>query len=67
VTSRSIVLVRVRYTVTVVCEMGSTVTVFVVVNGPAAIEFRASEDILVAITDLDREGTTVGRDVVMLV
>ena len=67
VTSRSIVLVRVRYTVTVVCEIDSTVTVFVVVGGPAATEFRASEDILAAMTDLDREGTIVGRVLVMLV
>jgi hypothetical protein len=67
VTSRSIVLVRVRYTVTVVCEIGSTAIVFAIFGAPAAVEFGNSDDVLAAITDLDREGTIVGRLFVILV
>jgi hypothetical protein len=62
------VLVRVRNTVTVVCETASRRTVSVVVTGPAAVEVKAFEGgILAPITDLNIGGTMVGMFVVTLV
>lgn len=61
------VLVRVRNTVTVVCETASRTTVLVVVNGPDATGLDVLEGAMLAlITDLDKEGTVVAIAVVTL-
>jgi hypothetical protein len=51
----------------VVCEIASSWTVWVVVNGPAAVALRAfGGGTLDPTADLDNDGTTVGMVMVLL-